>query len=133
MGFIHRLSAVLLCLGLVTGSGSICAGWAGTPEVRMACCEDGTCPMHQGGSHHAASDRDLTQSDVDNCCASPTREDSTPSTPTVIASISSAVLGPGTALPASVPALVLSDAWRTDSPVPTPPVPRHVLLSVFLI
>jgi len=36
-------------------------------------------------------------------------------------------------LPRMVPALVLSDAWRTVSPLPTAAVPKHLLLSVFLV
>jgi hypothetical protein len=43
------------------------------------------------------------------------------------------VLGLGVVVPASVPALVLSDAWRLSAPIPIAPVPRHVLLSVFLV
>jgi hypothetical protein len=43
------------------------------------------------------------------------------------------VLGVGVVLPANVPALVLSDAWRTSAPIPIAPVPKHVLLSVFLV
>jgi len=47
--------------------------------------------------------------------------------------ITAAVLGVGVVLPARVPALVLSDAWRTSAPIPIAPVPKHVLLSVFLV
>ena len=52
---------------------------------------------------------------------------------TFVAAISSAVLGTGVALPATVPALVLSDGWRTVAPIPAAHVPKHVLLSVFLV
>jgi hypothetical protein len=50
-----------------------------------------------------------------------------------VTAITAAVLGVGVILPANVPALVLSDAWRTSVPLPVAPVPRHVLLSVFLV
>lgn len=40
--------------------------------------------------------------------------------------ISSIVLGTGIVLPSPVPALVLSDSWRTFEPIPIPPVPKHV-------
>jgi len=89
--------------------------------------------MHKGESHKAGSARVLTQAEADSCCASSEREESSPSTPTLGAAISIAVLGPGILLPANVPALVLSDDWRTVSPLPTTPVPKHVLLSVFLV
>jgi hypothetical protein len=43
------------------------------------------------------------------------------------------VLGTGIILPTIVPALVLSDGWRAFAPLRTTPVPKHVLLSVFLV
>lgn len=89
--------------------------------------------MHKGESHDSGTGRALTQVEADNCCASSERQDSSSSTPTFVTALSLAVLGPGVVLPASVPALVLSDSWRTVSPIPTTPVPRHVLLSVFLV
>ena len=100
----------------------------------MACCVDGgSCPMHKGASHGHGVNHGLTQTEADACCAASERENSSQSTPTFVAAISVAVLGPGIALPASVPALVLSDEWRTLLPIPTTPVPRHILLSVFLV
>jgi hypothetical protein len=134
VGFVHRLSAALLCLGLIAGNAAVCAGWAATPEARMACCAEGeTCPMHKGKSRDSGSERVFTQVEADNCCASSERQNSGPSTPTFVLAISFAILGPGVVLPASVPPLVLSDDWRTDSPVPTTHAPKHVLLSVFLV
>jgi hypothetical protein len=101
----------------------------------MACCADrGECPMHKREAHESTSARQaLTQVEADACCASSEREQSSPSSPTFVAAISVTVLGPGVVLPATVPALVLSDGWRTVSPIPTPPVSKHVLLSVFLV
>ena len=135
MSAVHRLSAVLVCLGLIVGNAAICAGWAATPEERMACCaEGGDCPMHQRESHDSSSGKVLTQVEADSCCLSSERENSTsPSTPGFVAAVSVAVLGPGVVLPASTPALVISDGWRTAAPLPTAPVPKHVLLSVFLV
>ncbi len=133
MGLIHRLFAVLVCFGLIGGHAAMCAGWAATPEQRMACCADGAnCPMHRDKSHESVSGTVLTQAEADSCCAWSEGEDSSPSTPT-FAAVSPASSGPGIVLPLSVPALVLSDGWRTVSPVPSPPVPRHLLLSVFLV
>ena len=89
--------------------------------------------------HHESHDSDpgagkvLTQVEADNCCLPPSRRTPEPVNPTVVAAISVAVLGVGIVLPASVPALVLSDAWRTSAPIPIAPVPKHVLLSVFLV
>jgi hypothetical protein len=131
---LHHLSAVLLCLGLIAGNAAVCAGWAATPQERLACCaEGGECPMHEGESDDSGSGRALTQLEADSCCSSAEREDSNnPSVPPFVAAISFAVLGPGVVLPASIPALVLTDEWRTAVPLPSTPVPKHVLLSVFL-
>lgn len=131
---VQCLAALALTFGLVAGNAAICAGWMPTPEARMACCADGAeCPMHKGDSHGSASDRVLTQAQADSCCASSERENSSQSNPTFVSGITAAVLGVGIVLPASVPALVLSDAWRTSAPIPIAPVPKHVLLSVFLV
>jgi hypothetical protein len=130
---VHRLSAILLCLGLVAGNAVVCAGWLPAPEARMACCADGDCPMHEGDSHGSSSQRERTQSQADACCASSEHQNSSQSSPTFVVAISSAVLGPGVVLPATIPALVLSDGWRTTAPIPIAPVPKHILLSVFLV
>lgn len=131
---LNRLTAILLSLGLIAGNGVICQGWAATPEARMACCADGeTCPMHKSESHTSGSGGTLTQAEADNCCAISERETSNSPTATVVNAISIAVLRSGIVMPASVPALVLSDEWRTFSPIATAPIPRHVLLSVFLV
>ena len=100
----------------------------------MACCaEGGSCPMHREESHHSSSGHGVTQGEADGCCAASEPEHSSPATSTFVAAASFAMLGPSVALPVSVPALVLSDDWRTAFPLPRTPVPRHVLLSVFLI
>ena len=100
----------------------------------MACCAEGReCPMHEGDSHRSASARVLTQVQADSCCASSQGKSSNQSNPSLVTAITSAVLGVGVVLPADVPALVLSDGWRMSAPIPIAPVPRHVLLSVFLV
>ena len=134
MRLVQRLAALALTFALIGGNAAICAGWMPTPEARMACCADGgECPMPKGDSHHSGSARALTQAQADSCCASSERQDSNQSSPTFVAAITAAVLGVGIVVPASVPALVLSDAWRTSAPIPIASVPKHVLLSVFLV
>ena len=131
---VQRLAALALTFGLVAGNAALCAGWMPTAEARLACCADGAaCPMHQGASHRSGSGRVLSQVQADSCCASSERKNSNQSNPTFVTAITAAVLGVGVVLPADVPALVLSDAWRTSAPIPIAPVPRHVLLSVFLV
>jgi hypothetical protein len=131
---VHRLAAFALTLGLMAGNAAVCAGWMPTPEARMACCADGVeCPMHKGDSHSPGSARVLTQAQADSCCASAEGQNSNQSNPSFVTAITAAVLGVGVVLPANIPALVLSDAWRTSAPIPVAPVPKHVLLSVFLV
>ena len=134
MRLVHRLAALALTFGLMAGNAAICAGWMPTPEARMACCADGVeCPMHKGDSHRSGSERVLTQAQADSCCASAEGHSSNQSNPSFVTAITAAVLGVGVVLPANVPALVLSDAWRTSAPIPIAPVPKYVLLSVFLV
>jgi hypothetical protein len=131
---VQRLAALALTLGLTAGNAAICAGWLPTPEARMACCADGgECPMHKGNSHRSGSTRVITQVQADSCCASAAGQNSDQSDPSFGTAITAAVLGVGVVLPANVPALVLSDAWRASAPMPVAPVPKHVLLSVFLV
>ena len=134
MRFVHRLAAVALSLGLLAGNAAVCAGWMPTPEARMACCADGAqCPMHKGDSHRSGFERVPTQAQADSCCASSEGKTSRQSSPMFVTAITVAVLGAGTVLPANVPALVLSDGWRTSARMPVGPVPKHVLLSVYLV
>ena len=133
VGLVQRFAAVALTFALVAGNAAMCAGWKATPEARMACCADGVeCPMHKGNSHRSGSERVLTQAQADSCCASSEGKNSNLFSPTFVAAIT-AVLGHGIILPANVPALVLSDGWRISAPIPIEPVPKHVLLSVFLV
>lgn len=133
--FTRRLVALVVSVLVSSGNAAICEGWAPTPEARMACCADGTaCPMHDAESHGGShSDGAMTQAQADSCCASSERDHSNQSSPTFVVVISSAVLGPGVVVPVTVPALVLSDAWRASAPLPTTPIPKYVLLSVFLV
>jgi hypothetical protein len=131
---VQRLSAFVLTLALIAGNAAVCAGWMPSPQARMACCaEGGACPMHKGASHSTSSGRVITQVQADNCCASSEHKNSGQPNPTFVAAISRAILGTGVVMPASIPALVLSDGWRPDAPTPAGPIPRHVLLSVFLV
>ena len=131
---VHRFAALALALGLVAGNAAICAGWMPSPEGRMACCADeAECPMHKGDSHRSGSERVLTQAQADTCCAAAEGQNSNQFNPSFVTAITAAVLGVGVVLPANVPALVLSDAWRTSAPIPIAPVPKYVLLSVFLV
>jgi hypothetical protein len=130
--FSRRLSVVLLTLALVAGQAGVCAGWMATPEARMACCSDGgLCPMHQSDSEDVPT-RIVTQAEADRCCAASEREDSTPSQSNASFLLTLAVaVSP---IPGLLPAPEAHvDVWRASVPIPTSHVPKHVLLSVFIV
>jgi hypothetical protein len=89
--------------------------------------------MHAEGTHGAGATHAPTQAEADSCCAASEQDSSNSPAPTLVTAVPSAVLDSDVVLPESVPSLVLRDSWRTVLPAPTRPVPKHVLLSVFLI
>jgi hypothetical protein len=131
--FGNRLAVVVLTLALVAGQAGVCAGWLPTPEARMACCsEEGPCPMHKSDSEDDHSKRVVSQAEADRCCAASERDDSAPSPTSPAFSVTLAVaLSPVPALlPEPQPHASIS---RAAVPIPPGHVPKHVLLSVFLV
>lgn len=132
VGFSRRLSAVLLTVALAAGQAGVCAGWMASPEARMACCsDDGSCPMHKPESEDGSA-RVVTQAEADRCCAASEQDDSAPSPagPAFVVTLAIAL--------SPVPALLPepeSHASISRASLPRPPahVPKHVLLSVFLV
>jgi hypothetical protein len=129
----RRVLAFALTLTLLGANGALCAGWAATPEARMECCADADCPMHKGDPDASSSVRALTQAEADACCAVSEHKQSDTSSPTAVASLAAPVLDAGVVLPPSLPARSLVEAWRRDAARVVSPVPRHLLLSVFLV
>ncbi len=132
-GFANRLSVVFLTLALVAGQAGVCPGWMATPEARMACCsEDGPCSMHKSDSADDESKRVVSQAEADRCCAASEQDDSAPSPTGPAFTITLAVaLSPLPALlPQSESHVSIS---RASVPIPAAHVPKHVLLSVFLV
>lgn len=133
LSFSHRLSAVFLALALATGQSAVCAGWMPSAEARMACCaDDGSCPMHTSDSDEDRASRILTQTEADRCCAASEPGDSSPS-PSSVAfhATPGAVLISGPALfPEPEPH---GKIWRAPVPIAATHVPKHLLLTVFLV
>jgi len=129
----RRLASIAAILTLCVGNSAICAGWQATPEARMACCMNGTsCPMHTSESHDSSSNHAMSQTQADTCCAAASnRRD--PSSPSATFALSNAAALPSL-LPFVVPVMVpaLQD-WRALIPLPVSPVPKHLVLSVFLV
>jgi hypothetical protein len=126
-----RLTAAILTLALATGQVGVCAGWLPTPEARMACCSDESCPMHK--SKESGSTRVLTQADADSCCAASEQDDATQS-PSNLLNLNTLgfVLSsaPGVL---STPEHRHAAIWRASVPIPISHVSKHLLLSVFLV
>jgi hypothetical protein len=111
----------------------VCAGWLATPEARMACCADGqTCPMHKSDADDTASARVISQAEADSCCAASEKDSSAPSPSTFVLNVSLAIVPSPVHMVVAATA-VQPDAWRTLTPLPTTHVPKHLLLSVFLV
>lgn len=125
------MAAVLVILSLGTDGLAECAGWATSPEARMDCCEDGSCPMHAAARAHGAH-RATTQAQADSCCAVSDPGDSAPPTVAFVIAPSPLASAPARVGPRADRVVVL-DARPAHVPRPGRRVAPHVLLSVFLI
>ena len=129
----RRLAALVLALSFSAGHLAECSGWQATGEARMACCVEGVaCPMHKSDSTDSTLGRVVTQADADSCCAASEGDHSTPSVSSFGLTVAVAIV------PVTLPAIeaVISSrpaSWRTVVPPPADSVPRHLLLSVFLV
>lgn len=126
-----RFVAVVVLIVLPTSAWAQCAGWQSTAEARMECCaQEEQCPMHAGTNPSAS--HTLTQQQADTCCALSERAPSTPSSSSQIAPVPLALVS-------TLVAVVLPDfeplwnGWQTSVSIAANPVPRHILLSVFLV
>jgi hypothetical protein len=133
----RHLAAFLAILSLCLGHVALCVGWQATPEARMACCtnDEATCPMHQGASHSdgvMVSQHTVDQAHADSCCAgSAGNESGTIAAGFAMATSFALVPRPFFAL---LPTLTFHiDGRRAAVPLPPSPVPKHLLLSVFLV
>jgi hypothetical protein len=132
---LRRTAAFVVALTLAAAGWAECAGWQASPEARMACClGSADCPMHGSTEPGAGSESVVTQAQADSCCAASDTNDSTPSAGTFSLSLSAALVPSAlsTLVPITAPPTSF-DAWRTHVPLPVGQVPKHVLLSVFLI
>jgi len=130
----RRAAALVVALTLGAAGWAECAGWQATPEARMACCLDSAvCPMHGSPEPGSGSGSLVTQAQADSCCAASDANDSTPSAGAFSLSLSATLVTNPLATLAPVTAPAPLDASRTHVPLPGAQVPKHVLLSVFLL
>jgi hypothetical protein len=129
-----RLAALVAVIALTMGSWVQCAGWQRTAAERMACCaHNGRCPMrHSTVPDVPIGNAIVTQAQADSCCALSERSPSTPSNSSYFATFTLVVLSTLVSVPPPDAAPV-HDAWRTFIPVSVSTIPRHLLLSVFLV
>jgi hypothetical protein len=88
--------------------------------------------MHKSDSPNSNSAPTVSQAEADSCCAASENDRSSQSSSTFASTISPAVLGTPRALPA-VPDVAVRPAGTAAVPLPPSHVPKHVLLSVFLV
>ena len=114
-------AAVIIAALLATTSGSVCAGWASSPDARMACC---AMAGHDGDGQAA-----------DDCCAAGKQRQHS-ETP-----LSNATLAPASLVALLTPSVPLAAdgiarAWRPRQHPPDTPrssTDTRLLLSVFVI
>lgn len=99
----------------------------------MACCDEAeTCPLQHQAASESQFATSVSQAQADACCAlSAGHESVTPTSKLAL----SASLAPVTS---PLPVALVADPspredWRTSVPLTRPPIPKHVLLSVFLV
>lgn len=128
---LRGLTTLALSLALVADN-AVCGGWETTAEARMACCVEGACAMHLAPGPGPDPTRAISQADADRCCASSESPNSTPTSPVFALALPPATLVQH--LFAAAPLLTLAfDPAREPVPLTASPVPKHLLLSVFLI
>lgn len=88
--------------------------------------------MHKSESHGSGATHSVTQAQADNCCAASSNRTQSPT------GVATFALSNAAALPAIVSFVVpvvtpALEEWRALVPLPLSPVPKHLLLSVFLV
>ncbi len=125
-----QLAAIAVILTLCAGHLAVCEGWQASADARMSCCTSDACPMHQSEPTSGARVVDHTQ--ADSCCALSESHDA-PATPSAFTLSHAVVLAPTSTPIDELTAVYDVEAWRVFIPPPTSPVPKHLLLSVFLV
>ena len=125
---LRRFVAAALAAVLALGACGLCAGWEAVAEAGAA--EGATCPLHEASGDGIASG--ATQAAAARCCVASDQAESTPPESVFLPRVD---LGQAVSLVPVVvhPAVVSRVAWRSLRPPPGDHVPKHLLLSVFLI
>lgn len=131
MRLVRRIGVIALILFAGGRDAALCAGWEVTAEARMACCLSGACAMHHSNEHGSGA-ANLSQAEADSCCIAAESGDPAPASPVFAMGLPSAM--PVQALFELVSPLIATVyAGREPIPLTGGLVPKHLLLSVFLI
>jgi len=123
----RRLVSLACVLAFAQGAWAQCAGWQRSAVARKACC--GACPTSDRDASHR--DHGATQQQADACCAaSEPRPSETPVAPppSSFDGLVAAREPIGHAVTAAAFSRILPFVHLRTSPVP-----KHLLLSVFLV
>jgi hypothetical protein len=133
MRCVRSVAALAMSLSLLIGNVVVCAGWGPTSDARMACCRDeANCPMHSKSDAHHSHASSTSHSQADACCAASEQRDSTKPRATSIASAATA-LAPAIVIQPFHAVFRTGEGPRATVPLRASPVPKHLLLSVFLV
>jgi hypothetical protein len=134
-GDVNRLASLALILGVLAAQGiGLCAGWQATAEARMACCTSGgACPMKKSAARRAPSNAVVSQASADSCCAASEESGAPAPSPAFVPIVSLGPVVSPIAVLAPRPPSPRREAWHAVAPLPGSQVPKHLLLSVFLI
>ncbi len=127
-----RVVSAIVALVLTAGGVRLCAGWEATSDARMACCtKRSACAMRRGAPDSKATR--VTQAQADACCAAADRPESTPSSAAIV--LHPPLVSVAALVVALASTTTLEPEWgsATSPPGFRTGVPRHLLLSVFLI
>ncbi len=129
----RAFAALAIVAAILTGNLAVCAAWQSSAVERLACCgQEPACPMHPSPAHHSHAMGRTAQTDADTCCAASEPRRQAPTTATF--SLPAPMMLGQSALSLIVPALAAPlGSTSADPPRSTSTVPRHLLLSVFLV
>lgn len=127
---LRRVAASALILIVSVGGLGCCAAWAASADAEMGRRADGdACPMHQAPN---PDDTTTALQATESCCPPVARADATPAVaPFAPMTVLAPAVGPASFV---VPSTGHPrQAQQAPAFVPGSPVPKHLLLSVFLI
>jgi hypothetical protein len=128
----HIIVLAVIAAALVADA-PLCAGWNSTPEARMDCCQaESDCPMHSDQTLPGAHSTAVSQAQADACCAT-SEQGSSSSTSRVNTIQQPALLVSIAGGPAVVPLPAPPGGSRQPLATNSPPIARHLLLSVLIV